>query len=142
MGRPAVDFLIPLLKEPDDEVRWEVAKALSEIADPRVAYDLAATLLDHNFGIRWVAAEALIAIGRDSLVPVLQKLTERPDSSWLRRGAHHVLHDLAKKDPAVQETVKEALAALEGFEPEIGVLGPAYTALERLRTSHSWSHKA
>ncbi len=142
MGKQAVDFLIPLLKDPDDEVRWEAAKALGEIADPRAAYGLADILLDHNFGIRWAAAEGLIAIGRDSLIPVLQKLTERPESAWLRRSAHHVLHDLAKRDPAVQEAVGAVLTALEGFEPEIGVLEPAYTALDRLKASRNWSHKA
>jgi HEAT repeat protein len=28
IGKPAVDPLIPLLQDPDDDVRWEAAKAL------------------------------------------------------------------------------------------------------------------
>ena len=34
IGKWAVDSLIPLLKDSDDEVLWEAAKVLAEIADP------------------------------------------------------------------------------------------------------------
>jgi len=135
IGGPAVDFLIPLLKDTDDDVRWEVTKALAEIADPKAASDLVGLLMDHNFGVRWVAAEALISIGREALKPLLKKLTEHPESSWLQRGAHHVLHDLAKKAPDLKELVGPVITALEGFEAEIGCLGPAYGALDKLRSS-------
>jgi hypothetical protein len=133
VGKPAVDLLLPLLKDPDDDVRWETAKALAEIADPKAAYDLVGLLVDHNFGVRWVAAEALMAIGRDSLEPLLERLTEQPESAWLRRGAHHVLRVLARKAPDLRELVGPVITALEGFEPEIGCLEPAYAALEGLR---------
>ena len=133
IGEPALDFLIPLLKDPDDEVRWEVAKVLAEIADPRAASDLTTLLMDRNYGVRWVAAEALIALGWDALEPLLGKLTEHPESSWLRRGALHVLHSLAKKASDLGEVVQPVITALEGFEPEIAVLEAAYTALDKLR---------
>ena len=29
IGKPALDILVPLLKDPDDDVRWEVTKALA-----------------------------------------------------------------------------------------------------------------
>jgi HEAT repeat protein len=135
IGRPAVDFLNPLLKEPNDDVRWEAAKALTEIADPRAASPLADILMDHNFGVRWLGAEGLIAIGRTALGPVLEQLVHHPDSAWLRERAHHVLHDLSQKDPEVKALVAPVLAALEGVEPEIGVLEPAYAVLDKLRSS-------
>lgn len=135
IGEPTVDLLIPLLKDPDDDVRWEAAKALAEIADPRATSDLVGLLMDHNFGVRWLAAEALISIGRDALEPLLEKLTKHPESSWLRRGAHHVLHDLVRKAPDLKELVGPVITALEGFEPEAGCLGPAYAALEKLKSS-------
>jgi HEAT repeat protein len=135
IGKPAVDLLIPLLEDPDDDVRWEVAKALAEIADPRAASDLVGLLMDHNFGVRWLAAEALIPIGRDALKPLLEKLTEHSESSWLRSGILHVLHNLAKKAPDLKEVVGPVITALEGFEPEIGCLGPAYAALDKLKSS-------
>jgi len=137
IGQPAVDFLIPLLKDPDDDVRLEAAKALAEIADPRAASDLGGLLMDHNFGVRWVAAEALISIGREAVKPVLEKLTEHPESSWLQRGVLHVLHHLVKRAPDLRNVVGPVITALEGFEAEIACLEPAYTALDKLRGSRS-----
>jgi HEAT repeat protein len=135
IGKRAVGQLIPLLKDPEDDVRWEAAKALSEIADPRAASELVATLEDHNFGVRWLAAEGLIAIGRDALRPLMEALTKRSDSAWRREGAHHVLHDLADKDLEVKDLVAPVIAALEGIEPEIGVLEPSYAVLDKLKGS-------
>jgi len=135
IGKQAVDCLIPLLKDPDDEVRWEAAKALADIADPKATSELVTLLMDHNYGVRWLAAEALISIGRDALPPLLEKLTQHSDSSWLRSGAHHVLHSLAQKAPDLKDVAGPVMTALEGFEPEIGCLGPAYAALDKLRGS-------
>ena len=132
IGRPSVDFLIPLLKDPDDDVRWEATKALSEIADPRAAADLVGLLMDHYFGVRWLAAEALISIGREALRPLLEKLIEHPESSWLQRGTLHVFHNLVKKAPDLKDVVGPVITALEGFEAEVGCLGPAYAALDQL----------
>jgi HEAT repeat protein len=137
IGQPAVDFLIPLLKDPDDDVRLETAKALAEIADPRAASDLVGLLMDHNFGVRWVAAEALISIGRDALKPVLENLTEHPESSWLQSGALHVFHNLVRIAPDLNEVVGSVITGLEGFEAEIACLEPAYTALDKLRGSRN-----
>ncbi len=133
IGKRAVPELIPLLSDPNDDVRWEAAKALSEIASPRGASDLVSALDDHNFGVRWLAAEGLIAIGQDALPPLLKSLTERSDSAWIREGAHHVLHDLADKDLRVKDLAAPVIAALEGIEPEIGVVEPAYAALDKLK---------
>jgi HEAT repeat protein len=135
IGKPAVDLLIPLLKHPEDDVRWEAVKTLAEIADSRAASDLVALLMDRNFGVRWLAAEALITIGRDALKPLLEKLTEHPESSWLRRGALHVLHDLTKRAADLKEGVGPLITSLEGFESEIGCLGQAYIALDKLKGS-------
>ncbi len=64
---------------------------------------------------------------------MLEKLTEHPESSRLRGGAHQVLHKLAIKAPDLKDVEGSVITALEGFEPEIGCLGPAYAALEKLR---------
>jgi HEAT repeat protein len=133
IGKQAVRHLIPLLKDPDDDVRWEAAKALSEIADPRAVSELVATLEDHNFGVRWLAAEGLIAIGGDALIPLLEALRKRSDSVWLREGAHHVLHDLAKGDLDLKDLVAPVIAGLEGVDPEIEVHEPVLKALQGLR---------
>jgi HEAT repeat protein len=134
IGKQGVPQLIPLLKESEDDIRWEAAKTLAEIGDTGAATELVDMLEDHNFGIRWLAAEGLIAIGREALLPVLKALTKCSDSAWLREGAHHVLHDLAGKDLGVKKIVAPVIAALEGIEPEIGVLEPAFAALDRLKS--------
>ena len=132
IGRQAVGHLIPLLKDPEDDVRWEAAKALADIADVRAASELVATLEDSNFGVRWLAAEGLIAIGRD----VLPSLDGGPHKTFrfglAAEGAHHVLHDLANRDPEVKDFVAPVITALEGSEPEVGVMELAHTALDKL----------
>lgn len=135
MGKASVDFLIPLLQDPDDDVRWEAVKALAEITDPRTTSDLVNVLMDHNFGVRWLAAEALISIGRDAVEPLLKGLTEHPESAWLRRGTLHALHVLTKRNPDLNEIISPVITALEGYEPAIEGLEAAYTALARLRQS-------
>lgn len=131
MGKRAVRQLIPLLNDPEDDVRWEAAKALADIGDARAVSDLVATLQDENGDVRWLAAVGLIAIGRDALVPMLKALIEQPNSVWLRRGAHHVLHDLAKGD--LEGPLTPIVAGLDGIAPEIGLREPASNALQWLK---------
>jgi HEAT repeat protein len=133
IGKQAVRQLIPLLKDPNDDVRWEAAKALAEIADPRAASKLVATLEDHNFGVRWLAAEGLIALGQDALIPLLDALRKRSDSVWLRQGAHHVLHDLSKGDLELKDLVAPVVAGLERGDPETEIHEPVLEALEQLQ---------
>ncbi len=131
MGKRVVRQLIPLLKDPDDNVRWEATKALASIADARVAPELVTALEDRTFGVRWLAAEGLIAMDREALVPLLEALIERSNSVWLRGGAHHVLHDLANGD--LEDLLTPIVAALDGVSPEIGLRRPTSKALRELR---------
>jgi len=130
VGHPAVGPLIPLLDDRHDHVRWEAAKSLADLGDPAAAQALVQTLEDRDAGIRWLAAEGLIKMHRASLKPLFQALIERPDSPWLREGAHHVLHDLAKMGLA--EGALPVLAALEGIEPSATVPSAARRALDTL----------
>ena len=130
VGHPAVGPLIPLLGDRHDHVRWEAAKSLSEIGDPAAAPALVKTLEDRDAGIRWLAAEGLITMRRACLKALLEALIDRPDSLLLREGAHHVLHDLAKKGLA--DGALPVLAALEGIEPTATVPGAARRALDTL----------
>ena len=81
IGTPIIDFLIELDYSKDKNVKWEVMKALGQIADPDTIPLLLEGLCDDDFEIRWLAAEGLIEIGKESVKPIL------------RHGAHHVLHD-------------------------------------------------
>jgi hypothetical protein len=91
-----------------------------------------AALEDRAYGVRWLAAVGLVDIGRDALVPLLEALRARSTSVWVQEGAHHVLHDLAKREPASKSLLADVLAALDGMDPQEEVLRPAYDVLVRL----------
>jgi HEAT repeat protein len=128
VGHAAVGPLIALLDDRSDQLRWEAAKALSEIADPAAAGALVKTLEDPEVGVRWLAAEGLIRLRKAGLPPLFHALTERAGSVWLREGAHHVLHALAKA--GLEDRVSHVLAALEGVEPAAAVPAAARKALD------------
>ena len=95
-GSQTIPFLGEALKDPNFLRRWEAAKALGEIGDPKAAPILIKALEDEKFDVRWLAAKGLIDMNVKSLKPLFEALVERADSVLLRQGVHHVLHDLAK----------------------------------------------
>jgi HEAT repeat protein len=119
MKNKAVQSLIKILRDARAHVRWESAKALGSIGDPAAAVALVGALEDRDTDVRWLAGEGLIALGRSGLEPLLAMLADRPKSAWLREGAHHVFHDLAKKKSFA--FVKPLLAALDDEDPELAV---------------------
>lgn len=123
-GEKAVEPLIEALANRTGYTHWEAAKALSQIGSPKAAEALIEALEDDEFSVRWLAAEGLIALGQDSLKPLLEALLHNPDSTLLREGAHHVLHDLIHRlilKPPLREQVKPVLAALNDIEPSVEV---------------------
>jgi HEAT repeat protein len=130
MGHTAVPSLIEALGSSKNWIRWEAAKALSQIGDPTATDVLIKTLEDKNFDLRWLAAEGLIAIGKKSVVPLLRALIGNPKSLWLREGAHHVLHDMDRGD--WDEELKPVMDALESFEPSVEIPMAAKQALDAL----------
>ena len=130
VGRPALASLIEALADHNKWMRWEIAKALEQIGDPTAAHALVGALEDEIFDVRWLAAGGLIAMGHEALVPLLQALVEGSDSEWLREGAHHVLHDLARGD--IREVIQPVLAALDNIDASVEVPQAAMTALNVL----------
>jgi hypothetical protein len=130
IGQPAVPALIAALRSPSEHARWEAAKALGEIGDPRAAPALVKTLEDEKAAVRWLAATALIHLGRDALVPLLHCLEGHSDSIWFRDGAHHVLQSLVR-DGVADEAVP-ILEALENLEPRVEAPVAAYHVLQAL----------
>lgn len=61
IGQPAVPALIEALTDPNGHRRWEATKTLGAIGDPAAAPALVRALEDRDFGVRWLAAEGLIA---------------------------------------------------------------------------------
>jgi HEAT repeat protein len=133
MGHRAVEPLIRALSDKKHWVRWEAAKALGQIGDEVAAKALVEALEDNEFDVRWLAAEALINIGQYSLGPLLAALVDHGNKSlWLRRGAHHVLHDMDRGD--LDAILQPVMAAVEDTAPHIVVPQVAKKALDSLRT--------
>jgi len=130
MGHRAVPSLVKELGSKKYWVRWEAAKALAQIGDPTATTALIKALEDKEFDVRWLAAEGLINIGREAVVPLLEALIDRPKSTWLRQGAHHVLHDMDRGD--LNKVLRPVMSALEDVEPYVEVPVAARKALDRL----------
>ena len=131
LGGPAIELLLDLLTHHKSHLRWEAAKALGGIGDPRTAADMVRVMEeDEDEDVRWLAAEALIALGWNGLRPLLDALVDRPGSINLRTGAHHVCHSLGKRK--AYEAVRPVLAALNEPDPELAVPSVARAALNEL----------
>jgi HEAT repeat protein len=134
MGTAALDPLLKALCEPNDLMRWEAVKALSSMHEPAAAPALVTALGDERSGTRWVAAEGLIALGRDGLEPLLRALTKPSNAFWLGEGARHVLHELAKR-PSCRAVVLPVVEALSDFEPGVALPQAARAALIALKSN-------
>jgi HEAT repeat protein len=132
MGDEAVPSLLDALKKGNDTARWEAAKALGHMKRKEAAAGLVGALNDEQYEIQWVAAEGLIALGHDCLVPLLRELEEHPESVNLRQAAHHVLHDLERKRLLDKHTAP-VLDALRMLGAGTTVPAVAREALESLR---------
>jgi HEAT repeat protein len=127
IGAAAVDPLIEVLQGAGHQEQWEAAKALGEIGDPAAAPALVSQLVNDHFDVRWLAAEGLIAIGRQALKPLLAALAEQGDDELIRSGAHHVLRGLAGE--GFQEEIAPVVEALEGPDPDVEAPRAARVAL-------------
>jgi HEAT repeat protein len=135
IGTLCVPDLIRKLSCTNSHARWEAAKALAAIPDSRAAEALVNTLEDEDISVRWAAADALIALDRVALEPLLRALTKDFSSIWLREGAHHVLHQLKKRN-FLTPTESKVFEALEHLAPEMEVPWAAERALEELIRSY------
>jgi hypothetical protein len=130
LGRPAVPFLVEALKDSNDLVRWEAAKALDAIGDPTVAPALVQALEDDAFEVRWRAAEGLSKMGMNGVRPLLKALIEDPESAILRESATYILHQVAKGEG--EDYLLPILTALEGPWPSVEVAAASFRVLDRL----------
>jgi HEAT repeat protein len=129
-GRAAVVPVLQQLKKGNQRSGWEAAKILGAIGDPAAASALT-ELLDHeDHDIRWVAAESLIALGREGLRQVLMALLSKADSIWVQKSAHHVVSRFVK-DRSYQ-FLNPLLSAFDAFEPAVAIPHAAFCALHEL----------
>ena len=131
-GEKAIPVLARAILSGDAALRFQAAKALSQMDTPAVIPILIETLVRNPyFGVRWIAAEGLIRLRESGLAPLLRSLRQHSDSTWLREGAHHILRSL--HDEGVEsEAIDKVLHALEDVEPALEVPWAAEAALEHL----------
>jgi len=102
MGKMIIPQMHKLLDSENDSLRMEAVKIVELIADRRSIPFLLRLLDDTIFDIRWIAAEALIKIGRHSICPLLKSVRDGNNSFFLHRGAHHILLGLMSENEKVQ----------------------------------------
>jgi hypothetical protein len=130
-GEPAVQKLLEALSDPDWHVRWEAAKALAVIQDPKSASELVKVLEDECIDVRWATMDALINVGRPGLIPLFHELLDKFDSPILREGAHHILHVLKDKGALRKEEIN-VFQALQGPGSGVRVAWAARLALDAI----------
>jgi HEAT repeat protein len=133
IGEPAIPSLVALLGSSQFYLRWEAAKALTEIPHPAAIPGLVALLDDPKSEIRWLAAIGLINIGNRSVPLVLQAVAERADSKGFREASHHVLRDLSQRNDVLRDILRPVLDALGDTDPVEVIPLRAEVALHELR---------
>jgi hypothetical protein len=132
--------IVPLLHEiicsEIGHIRVEAVKVLKYLADKRSIPLLIYLLDDSETGIRWIAAEGLVNIGRSCIVPLLKSIRDRKNPAYLYKGAHHVLNRLLYEDE--KEELMPLLHSLDNHL-QLGGISPAlaFRALETI-----FKHKA
>jgi len=130
IGHDAVIPLLHELRSPSNRACWEATKALGAIRDSAAATALAENL-DHDASdIRWVTAEALIALGPQGLRQALVALLTQSASSGLRRAARHVIWHFAHRFSG--DLLRPLLARFNAFEPAVAVPPAALQALREM----------
>jgi len=97
LGDETVDPLIVLLDSADHKLRWEAVKTLGQVHSTKALPALIKSLTDDKSDVRWLAAEGLIHLGKESLEHLMHELVKNYKSLHLRSGAHHILKSLKQK---------------------------------------------
>jgi HEAT repeat protein len=133
IGKPAVPFLVELLTDKSEIVRWEACKALRRIKDVSTAEALANALNDESMAVQWLAAEALIMLKTAAVLPLLELLEKKFESPFVRQGAHHVLHAFEREGLLNDETIA-VVDSLRSLGPNVMAALAAQKALAAMGT--------
>ena len=134
MGKDILVYLEPLLGSKNRVLRWEAAKIMEEIADMSSMKILLDLLEDNDRDIRWIAAEGLVELGRDIIIPLLERLEEEGRSRYLDEGAHHVFTKMFRGSD--REFIKSLMDVLKSKHMGDLVSYEALQLLHKLRNKH------
>lgn len=130
-GPEASPLLASALKNKSPRIRQEAAKTLMGLHDPSTAPALVEALIDETIEVHWAASEALIALGRDAILPVLKGITHHFDSYRFRQGAYHVLNTLKRTSQLDLHSTK-VLDSLGDIDASMSAPWAAEKAIEAL----------
>lgn len=141
MGKVILPQINKLLLSKNYHLRREASKIINLIGDNESIPTLIALLSDDESSIRWIAAEGLVHIGRESIVPLLNALVENGDDAYLKLSARHALLNLFSDEE--KEDFKPLLLSLKNYN-NISILAPveAFRALLHFKHLHSEKPKA
>jgi HEAT repeat protein len=129
LGPAAVDPLLGLLQDADEEIRNFAAVMLGNVRDPRSGDGLIAALRDPDVNVRHAAAASLGQIGDvRAVLPLVDALRAEP---WLQYPAIHALGEIG--DP-------RAAQALIGLLGDEMLRGPVLEALGQLAGRDALPH--
>jgi HEAT repeat protein len=133
LGKPAVPSLTRVLQNSkEDHVRWEAAKTLGAIGDPRAIPSLVKALEDNDQGVVWLSAEALSKFKKNAWPQLLHALIlSESDSVLLRNGAHHVLRN--QKEDGFNDLLATLRTALQSSTGSESTPSAASDILKRLK---------
>lgn len=132
-GRAGIVFLAGILRSSDiEQVRWEAARALSDMNDAATILPLVAALEDSFTDVAWMAAAGLKKYKMRAWPALLRSLIKNgPKSVLLRHGIHHVLKDQKEEGFDDLLTVISGELATETV-PELS-LSAAHDILKRMK---------
>jgi|GEM_PF-626875 FOG: HEAT repeat len=94
MGKTILPQLNKLLQSKNPRLRKEASKIIDLIGNKESIPTFISLLNDDESSVRWIAAEGLSHIGRDSIVPLLYAVIEHGNDNYLKLGARHVFLNL------------------------------------------------
>jgi HEAT repeat protein len=103
--------IIAALHASDAETRSRAIRDLRQRRDTEAIPALLEALDDANPGIRWLAGEALIRVGRPAVVPLLKALTTAPPEPSFYHEAAHILRHLQL--PELHGVLQPVISACE-----------------------------
>jgi len=140
LGKEILPQVNKLLLSKNTHLRKEASKIIELIGDKDSIPTLIELLDDDESSIRWIAAEGLVHIGKESIVPLLNSLIQMGDNTYLKLGARHVFLKLFSEDE--KEYFKPLLLSLKNYN-NISILAPveAFRALISFKHLHSEASK-
>ena len=119
VGEPAAARLRELLASPLKQTRWEAVKTLATIADPGSLPEFVALLDDPSSDLRWLAATGLIQLGRRSIRPVLQALSDPKAPRGRLEMGRRVLGKLSRDEQVLAGVVAPLMEVINGTDQAV-----------------------